>query len=152
MRVHDWPASSERYTPPFLPSASITANTRSELALETDIPALPKSSGSPKKIHAALLQLITANSTKELLKVYHSDKESMKVPATKETSKLIQKNYSKVIATKQPLIMVYLQEIEPRYRRKLKKEFNEEGSGSFPDELIGLIAEYLLPEETIWVE
>lgn len=112
----------------------------------------PKSSGSPKKIHAALLQLITANSTKELLKVYHSDKESMKVPATKETSKLIQKNYSKVIATKQPLIMVYLQEIEPRYRRKLKKEFNEEGSGSFPDELIGLIAEYLLPEETIWVE
>ena len=42
-----FPASSERYTPPFLSFASMTAKTRSELARETDIPALPKSLGNP---------------------------------------------------------------------------------------------------------
>ena len=92
--------------------------------------------------------LLIGTQTKTVLDLYHSTRNSTQTQTTNVVAlELIERSWGTAMDHSMPLVEAYVQTIEPLYYLA-QMEVSKSGSVSFPEDVMFLIAEYALPEDT----
>ena len=95
-----------------------------------------------------VLPLLLGTQTKTVLDMYHSTRNSTQTQTTNVVAlELIERSWGTAMDHSMPLVEAYVQTIEPLYYLA-QMEVSKSGSVSFPEDVMFLIAEYALPEDT----